>query len=106
MVLVLGEVALVHQEAVLLATVYFLEQEPEQAQVQGVVNRALEHLEVAAMERHQAAAVAVLVDPLEVVNLALARGHLGLWIFSLVADPSDSPHPKGWETTLEPYLSL
>ena len=100
------EVALVHQEAVLLATARLLEQESEQAQVQGVASRALGRLEAVAMERHLEATVAVQVGPQEVANLALARGHLCLWISSHVADPTDSPHPKGWETTLEPYLSL
>ena len=42
----------------------------------------------------------------EVANQALEGGHLFLWISSLVADPMDSPHPKGGETTLEPYLTL
>ena len=28
------------------------------------------------------------------------------WISSLCADPTDSPRPKGWETTLEPYRTL
>lgn len=36
-------------------------------------------------------------------NLAWEETHPTSWISSLCADPLDSPRPKGWETTLEPY---
>lgn len=36
-------------------------------------------------------------------NPAWAGMHPTSWISSLCADPQDSPRPKGWETTLEPY---
>ena len=39
-------------------------------------------------------------------NLAWAKGLPCSWISSLCADPMDSPRPKGWETTLEPYRML
>ena len=43
---------------------------------------------------------------LEGANRVLVAGRLCPWIFYHVADPMYAPHPKGWETTLEPYRSL
>jgi hypothetical protein len=45
-------------------------------------------------------------NQLEEANLAWAKGLPYSWISSLCADPMDSPRPKGWETTLEPYRML
>ncbi len=55
---------------------------------------------------HQEAAEEVQVGQQEVASLAWARGLPCSWISSLCADPTDSPRPKGWETTLEPYRML
>ena len=61
-----------------------------------------EPLEVVGGVRHQAKEAA-LVDLRVVANQAWAGTHPTSWISSLCADPQDSPRPKGWETTLEPY---
>ena len=47
-----------------------------------------------------------LEGPLGEANLAWAGWLPISWISSLCADPTDSPRPKGWETTLEPYRTL
>ena len=39
-------------------------------------------------------------------DLAWGEGHLCPLFSCLVVDPMDAPHPKGWETTLEPYRSM
>ena len=41
-----------------------------------------------------------------VANRAGGARHPTSWISFLCADPTDSPRPKGWETTLEPYRTL
>ena len=54
----------------------------------------------------QAATEAALVSRQVVANRALAEALPCSWISSLCVDPTDSPRPKGWETTLEPYRML
>ena len=54
----------------------------------------------------QVAKVAGQGVPLAEANLAWAGWLPISWISSLCADPTDSPRPKGWETTLEPYRTL
>jgi hypothetical protein len=54
----------------------------------------------------QGAMEAGLEGPLGEANLAWAGWLPISWISSLCADPTDSPRPKGWETTLEPYRTL
>lgn len=59
-------------------------------------------LEEVGAERFQAKEAAL--EGLRVeANRAWAGTHPTSWISSLCADPQDSPRPKGWETTLEPY---
>ncbi len=59
-------------------------------------------LATAEAEQHQAGE-GVQEDLRVEANLAWAGTHPTSWISSLCADPLDSPRPKGWETTLEPY---
>ena len=56
--------------------------------------------------RHPSAMGGEQANQQEEANLAWAKGLPYSWIFSLCADPMDSPRPKGWETTLEPYRML
>ena len=64
------------------------------------------HLEVEAKYLPLEDAEAVQATLREAVDLALAMVRLPTWIFFLFADPKDSPHAKGGETTLEPYLTV
>ena len=77
-----------------------MSQEP--VQVQEAAQACLEEVAIPRLEATEAA----LVDQQEGANQALARALPCSWIFSLCADPTDSPRPKGWETTLEPYRML
>ena len=81
-------------------------QELEQEAAQEAVNRRPVHLAEAVMEHHLAAWEVERGGRLEGANRVLVAGRLCPWIFYHVADPMYAPHPKGWETTLEPYRSL
>jgi len=69
-------------------------QEAAQACLEGVAIPRQEAMEVAQEDRRVGA------------NQALVGALPCSWISSLCADPTDSPRPKGWETTLEPYRML
>ena len=74
----------------------------EQERAQAKVQAPREEEEV----HHQEGAGGVPASQQAEANLVLVGLPPFSWISFLCADPTDSPRPKGWETTLEPYRML
>ena len=83
-----------------------LAQRASQALVQELVRATEQACQEAGAGRHPSAMEVGQANQREAANLAWAKGLPYSWISSLCADPMDSPRPKGWETTLEPYRML